>query len=507
MQFPNRPYLLIGLLALTSACAQPDAGDTDEQQALASAEIAEIPVTTANEAAIVDFLAGQEMADVGRNQEANELFRSAVENDPTFAFGYLNIAYTGTSADEFNSNVELAMENIASASDGERLLIEIGAAFIDNDTDEALALAKQLVGAYPNSPRAWLNLGGVLVGRQENESAREAFMKALELDSSMYAAHASLAGSYLFGDPKDFVQAKAHAEHATTLLPEEAKGYELLGDTYRAMGELETARASYSSALEKDPSLSVAALKKGHINSFLGNYDEARADYELGVAGATAENKGFYAVYGAFVAVHAGAPGEAIAELVGIADAAEALGIRDDQVISVQMFALTNAAQIAIYHELFEAAKEILAAREAIQQANIELVEDPTFTRLQQANKLFWQARLALKMGDFETAGARAGEQEALLEPDGNPLRFQGYHQLLGMIALEQGNDEEAIAHLSEANLNDVFVTYLMAVAQEGAGNTEEATKLFTQVADNNFNSVGYALVRRDAVKKAGMSP
>lgn len=74
------------------------------------------------------------------------------------------------------------------------------------------------------------------------------------------------------------------------------------------------------------------------------------------------------------------------------------------------------------------------------------------------------------------------------------------------MIELEQGNHEEAIAHLSEANLNNVFVTYLMAVAQEGAGNTEEATRLFTQVANNNFNSVGYALVRRDAMEKAGMS-
>ena len=505
MQFPSRPYLLIGLLALTGACAQPDANYTEGQQALASAEIGDIPVTTANEAARVDFLAGQEMADVGRNQEANELFRSAVEIDPTFAFGYLNIANTATSADEFTSNVELAMANAASASDGERLLIEIGDAFTDNDADKALALAKQLVGAYPNSPRAWLNLGGVLGARQENESAREAFMKALELNSGMYAAHASLATSYTFGDPKDFGQAKAHAEHATTLLPEEAKGYELLGDTYRAMGELETARASYSSALEKDPDLGVAALKKGHINSFLGNYDEARADYDLGIAKAKAETKGSYAVYRAFVSLHAGAPSEAIAELQGIADAAEGLGIRDDQVISIQMFALTNAAQIAIYHDLFEAAKEILAAREAVQQANIELVGDPTFTSGQQANTLFWQATLALKMGDFETAGAKAAEQKALLEPFRNPLRLQGYHQLMGMIALEQGNAEEAIAHLGEANLNNVFVTYLMAVAQEGAGNAEKATGLFTEVANNNFNSVGYALVRRDAMKRAGM--
>jgi hypothetical protein len=42
----------------------------------------------------------------------------------------------------------------------------------------------------------------------------------------------------------------------------------------------------------------------------------------------------------------------------------------------------------------------------------------------------------------------------------------------------------------------------MLAVALEGAGFTEQATKLFTEVAEFNFNSVGYALVRNAAIKK-----
>jgi tetratricopeptide (TPR) repeat protein len=507
MQSPSKFVLLAGVLAIAGACAQqPDVTDDGEQQALASAEITEIPITTANEAARVDFLAGQELSDVARPQEANELFRAAVEKDPTFAYAYLNIAFTGQTADEFNSNVEKAMEHVAHASNGEKMLIEVGGAFTDADNDMALEISKTLTETYPASPRAWLNLGGVLSGRQENAKAREAFMKALELDPNMYAAHSAIGFDYLFQEPRDFAKAKEHFEDFVALMPEEAKGYEFLGDTYRAMGELETARASYSSALEKDPGLGVAALKKGHINSFLGNFDEARADYDIGIENASTFNKGSYAVYRAFVALHAGAPAEAIAELLAIADGAGELDVREDQKISIQMFALNQAASIALHHEMFDGLKEILVGLESVRQQNIELVGDPDFTRTQEAIRLWWKARAAAWMGEIDVAKATLEEHKALLEPVRIPTRFQGYHQILGEIALKQGDFGEAITQLEQADPGSIYVKYLLASAQEGAGNAEEAKRLFTEVANFNFNSVGFALVRQDALAKAGMS-
>lgn len=506
MQSQRMHILLAGVIAVAGACAQqPDAGE-EESQALASAEISAIPITSANEDARVDFLVGQELADVGRGQEANARFRAAVEKDPTFAYAYLNIASTATSAEEFMSNVAAAMEHVSHASDGEAMLIEVAAAYTDSDPDRALEASKKLAEAYPNSPRAWLNLGNVLAGRQENEEARDAYMKALQLDPNMYAAHAAIANDYLFQEPRDFAKAKTHFEHCVELKPDEAKGYEFLGDTYRAMGELETARSSYTTALEKDPMLGVAAIKKGHINSFLGNFDEARADYDAGIASATPFNKSNYAVYRAFVPVHAGAPTEAIAELMGIAKSAGDHGLRADQVISVRMFSLSNAATIALHHEMFDALKEILAAREAVQQENMELVGDPEFSRDQEANKLWWRARMAAWMGEFDQAKTTLEEHRTLQEADSGPLRFQGYHQVLGEMALKQGEFAEAVSQLQQADPNNVYVKYLLANAHEGAGNAEEAKRLFADVANTNFNSVGFALVRRDATTKAGMS-
>lgn len=503
MQSPSRITLLAGVLAVAGACAQPDAGD--EQQALASAEIMDIPVTTANEAAMVDFLAGQEKADVGRALEANDLFRAAVEKDPTFAYAYLNIAYNSTSAEEFNSNVELAMENITNASDGERLMIEVGAAFTDADNDRALELSKQLTEAYPNSPRAWLNLGGVYQGRQESEAARGAYKKALELDPNMYAAHQAIGFSYLFNEPKDFAKALEHFQHTVELQPEEAKGYEFLGDTYRAMGELETARASYTTALEKDPGLGVVANKKGHINSFLGNYTEARADYDAAMQYAEGPSSAAsYGVYRAFVNLHEGAPGKAITALVTLANnAPQKEGLRQDQAIGLQIFALTNAAEIALHHEMFDRLNEILQKREAAQRANIELVDDPEFTSGQEANIILYRARAAARRGEVEKAQGMLEEHKTLLANVRSPTRYQGLHQALGEIALEQGNFAEAVQHLKQANLNNIYVNYLLALAEDGSGNTAEAKRLFTKVASFNFNSVGFALTRKDAIAKS----
>ncbi len=109
-------------------------------------------------------------------------------------------------------------------------------------------------------------------------------------------------------------------------------------------------------------------------------------------------------------------------------------------------------------------------------------------------------------MGEIDAAKATLEEHKALQEPVRNPTRFQAYHQILGEIALKQAKFDEAITHFKEADPTDMYVKYMLALAEEGAGNAEEAKRLFTEVANFNFNSVDYALVRRDAIAKAGMS-
>jgi len=76
-------------------------------------------------------------------------------------------------------------------------------------------------------------------------------------------------------------------------------------------------------------------------------------------------------------------------------------------------------------------------------------------------------------------------------------------HQLEGFIALYQGKYPEAVGHLQQGNPFDPYIKYQLAVAAAGAGDGARAKKLFREVADYNFNAVGFALVRKDALQKA----
>ena len=60
-----------------------------------------------------------------------------------------------------------------------------------------------------------------------------------------------------------------------------------------------------------------------------------------------------------------------------------------------------------------------------------------------------------------------------------------------------------AAAHFEQGNLNDPYIKYQYAVALEGAGDKDKATRLFRELAVYNFNNGGYALIRKDAQQKA----
>ncbi len=475
-----------------------------EPPAPAAPVIEEIPVTTSSPAALADFERGRELLDVGRDQAANALFEAAIAKDQGFAYAYLNIAGTAASWQEFSDNLRLAAANLEGKSEGERLLVEILRTVFDNDAEKRIQLSRLLVEQYPRSPRAWLMLARMQGDLNQHQAARESIRQALELDPSSKAACVALWASYLFKEPKDFARSEQAMRACLELDPDEAKLHENLGDVYRAMQQLEKAGQMYTRAAEIDPSLSAVYIKKGHVNSFLGNFEQARADYDLGVAGAKEQNRILYANYRAFAHLHGGDPGASLEELAGLLAGAEEGGIPEEQVAGAKIFTLSNQATIALHHGFFTDAKKILAELTAVVRTNAERVEASEFVRLQEANLLLWQARLAARMGDYETARTIAEDHRKLLENDNNPRRFEGYHGLLGLIELLQGNGSEAALLLRKSDLNSMYVKYHLARAEESAGNAEEAKRLYKEVAEWNFNSVGFALVRKDALARMG---
>jgi tetratricopeptide (TPR) repeat protein len=294
-------------------------------------------------------------------------------------------------------------------------------------------------------------------------------------------------------------------EAAIASAPGEAKGYEFLGDAYRAMNRLELARSAYTRAFQVDSTLGVARLKVGHINSFLGNYAEAREHYDAAIAGAREGLKVGYANFRALTHVHGGDPRGALAELAEVERSATRLGIPEHQVGGARIGTLSLAAQIALHHGLTNEAASIIDQLAAVTRADAARVGDTSYTRQQEATLLAWESQLAARKGDFAVAASKAEEHKRLVEGDRNPRRLETYHALLGLIELRKGNHQAAAEHYRQSDLTtDVYNKYHLALALEGAGQASEARRLFQEVGAYNFNSIGFALARADARKRAG---
>lgn len=499
--------LITASLLTTLGCSRSEdqaASNEPEAAEVEVVQVIQIPLTTSSEAARAYYAEGQYLVDVGRVVQARAKFEAAVAEDPDFALAYYGQSNAALSFAEFQHRLDAATEHAEGISEGERMLIDINKSFLSNDPATGLAVARNLVQQYPDSARAWNILAGMQTNQNDNEGARASSARALELEANSAAALVGLANNNLFNEPKDFTAAENWANTFIAAYPDEARGLEILGDIKRAQNELQAALDAYNSASTLDPTLEAAAHKRGHVNSFLGNIDDARAAYDEAIAIAPNESKAGYAVYKGFTNIHGGDIPAAIDELEMLADEVEAMGTPQDQVKGSQVFALSNAALAAMHAGLYDRAATIVERRNELVMSIAEDVGTDDARRLQQASGEFFSGLLAAYQGNADTATEHANTITALVDSDDNPRKLEPAHWVLGMSALQAGDFAAAAEHLRQADhANNMFVRYQLAVAEESLGNSEEAKKLFSEVAIFNFNSVGFALTRADATARA----
>ncbi len=488
----NIPILLLLLLPMVALAQTADKG--------------EIPITCASDEARATFIKARDALDMGRTLDAKALLEKAIEQDPNFACAYLFQASSANSATEFRSNMDKAMANKGKASPGEQILIDINMTFLDNNAEKRFELAKKLAADYPASQRAWLTLAGQHQGRKEYTKARDLMYAAMQINPDFPLPHRDLGFSYLFDEPKEFSLAEKHMKKFVELRPNEASSHIGLGDVYRAQSNLEEARDAYTKATKVDPKSYVGFSKKGHADTFLGNYEEARADYQQAQELAKDNSKATWANFGTYTYLYAGDVKSALDANEKLVKNIEKIGIPQDQLAVAKANIYFNRARMAMHHGMHEIAEEAVKNYAVHQRQVAQNTKSTDFERTQNANIAFWEGMLAAYKGDFESANSKAEENRKLLEPAQNPRKLEGYHRLMGKINLMQKNHQMAIEHYQQANVNGVQVKHELALAHEGAGNNQEAQKLFKEVAEWNFNGVGYALIRNVAIAKTKMT-
>jgi tetratricopeptide (TPR) repeat protein len=470
----------------------------------ATAAVQEIPITTSNADARLAFEAGQAALDRGDGAQANNLFRTAVTADPDFTYAWVNLSNVTFSTEEFNAALKGGEQGAARASDGERMLLEFNKLFLTNNFGAQLELAKKLVEKYPNSPRAHMILAGAHAALNQFAEQRAILERAIALAPGFSPAPFALGASYLFNQPTDFAKAEKYYRKAVDASPGYDMYYWSLGDVARGSNKLEDARRYYKLALQLDPNDSTAPVKLGHVNSFLGNFDEARKDYDNGIKVAGAATGAFLGPFKSYTWIYQGDPKRAIQSLEELVASIDSSGAGPDQRINAKVGALTNAAQVALHHGLYDDAERVLTARAALARENATKVGTEAFTNIQESQIAFWDAQLAAYRGDYKKAATLAKKNADLVAGENNARKMEPVHEVLGLIELRKKNWKKAITELRLADLTQLHNKYLLAQALEGAGQKDEALRLYKEVSVNNFNTIDFALLRAEALKKAG---
>jgi Flp pilus assembly protein TadD len=265
-------------------------------------------------------------------------------------------------------------------------------------------------------------------------------------------------------------------------------------------GRLEEAGAAYTRAAELDPTDGGPVQQRGHVNALLGRYAEARADYDAAVANTKGNFRIAFAEYRTFVRLFEGDARGAITELEALYKSIDSSDAEDPD--GLRAFILGDMALIASHHRMLDVLDRVEQRQAEVRARRIAAVNTQEFREQEAKPSELEQGFSAAYRGNFAKAEQHAESYRKLREPETGANKLWPYYNLKGTIALLQGRNAEAVALLDQSNPNNIYLTYLKAVAHERAGHKAEAKAEYEKVVRHNFIPAGLALVRREAEAK-----
>lgn len=458
-------------------------------------KISGVIFTSSSNEALSSLQQGMKFYDLNESKKAREQFQKAVQQDPKLTMGYLLLADESTSPGEFVKYLDLAKENLANASEWEKMYYAYSETFLNDDLNKRMEAAQKMVSKFPDVPRAYLMLGNAYAETNDFAHARLNYQKAVTIDPKWTAAYSALSNSFLFQEPKNFKQAEANAIKLTEMAPENSGSFILLGDTYRAQNDMQKAYEAYSKAVMLDPESPTALYKRGHAHTFLGEYEKARADYQQ--AGSLDVSPGFALQVISFTYLYQDQPEKALQVLM---DEAQRTGeMKDANRALVDKFQLlSSAAQIAFHTGQANQLQSIVNMLEPVSESMGNSMGTNEGKINQKSNILYWKGMIKTLNKDLMNAMAKATEMKNMVEPIQNPRKLEGYEELLGHISYYQRDFKQAAEHFSKTNPLDIYDRYWLARSYEAAGKKDKAKAIYSEIANYNFNNIGFALVRND---------
>jgi tetratricopeptide (TPR) repeat protein len=501
-----RSWLIAGgVISILAACNREKA-DTGRESALAedtgsdpAGNKGKIPVSSKSEEAKTLYQKGQQYGDQLRFHDARQQFQQAAAKDPEFAMAHYNLALNSPTPKEFRAHLDQAVTLSDNATEGERLTILTLQANANADPAKALQYAEELVQKYPEDERARLILANNYNGRQDYEKTIQELKKSIELAPDFSPAYNSL--GYAYRPVGNYPEAETAFKKYIELVPNDPNPYDSYAELLMKTGRFDESIAQYRKALSIDPHFLASHFGIASDLMFQGKHAQAIAETRKMDAAARNDGDRRFAMFTRTV-VYAdqGKADQTLKEMQKQYDLGAKIGDTAAMAGDAQSMGdiLLNAGKPDEASKHYE---QVLSLQENSGLSS-EVKEDAKLAHH------FNLARVAAKKNDLSTAKTEAAAYLSGATAKNNDNRVRQAHGLAGKIALKEKKFDQAIAELNQANQQDPYVLYGIALAYDGKGDKEKAQEMFKQAAESyTLPTLNYVFIRAKAKQRAAAQP
>lgn len=443
-------------------------------------------ITTKNLEAYKYYLDGMRFHDRGENRQAITLYEKALSLDREFVMAYraLAISYGNLGLDEIARTYrDKALEFKDRFSDRERYQLAGDAFYASERTyPQAIEMYNKLLELYPRSGSANQELGNIYYFIEDWDKAILYYENCLKYKTTFEGSYEYLASAY---------RAKGLDDRALTALQAYIKNvaddtpiHYALAHHFICRGQYDAADRELDKALSLNPTHIYNSYYRGVTSLYLEKWEIAQK--EFGKLLQEKEPEGWYrGGYGMFALyLLEGKASEIRADIAGGIERCREVGVKWAE----SEMHLSLAYALLLTGSVDQSLREAEEARACAAKADRPELERAAlhYTGLAQAAKK-----------SFAEARKSADELKAMVDASLYKKDIRRYEHLMGMIALGQGNVQEALRRFERAvselpfqsslytedhHILDAFYLEPLAAAYYRAGNLEKARELYEKI-------------------------
>jgi tetratricopeptide (TPR) repeat protein len=284
-----------------------------------------IPVSTHSEEARKYVELAVDKYENGLLDDAVVHAQHATEKDPQFALAYALLSFAARRGTPDAAALARAKSLFSHATPDEQLLVRWMTSVQDGNLLPAIMTMNDLLKRFPKDKHVLYLASEWLYFQQDYERARQLMETTLRVDPNFAPTLNRLGYVYIETGNPDPARAIAALKRYVELQPGQPSAEESLAEVLRYAGDDRGSLEHYAGALQLDPTYFTARVGLADTLTFMGDYSNARAQYDRAASIAESSREQFHAeCQKALVFFWEGQPGAGRKQLNALADKARA---------------------------------------------------------------------------------------------------------------------------------------------------------------------------------------